>query len=166
MRGLLCALFSLAVARAQTATPAPEATGSVAESVFGSVSGHVYCADTNAPARFATVTLQPAPEKTEASPGKRIAPAPQSAPPATRTGLDGGFHFSVVGPGTYFLVADYPGYVSPIAKLSADELKSKEPSDIEKVEKLLVKVTVAANKDSGSEIELERGAAIAGHRSV
>ncbi|MFY9936978.1 MAG: carboxypeptidase-like regulatory domain-containing protein, partial [Silvibacterium sp.] len=162
MRGLLCALFSLAVARAQTATPAPEATGSVAESVFGSVSGHVYCADTNAPARFATVTLQPAPEKTEASPGKRIAPAPQSAPPATRTGLDGGFHFSVVRPGTYFLVADYPGYVSPIAKLSADELKSKEPSDIEKVEKLLVKVTVAANKDSGSEIELERGAAIAG----
>jgi 5-hydroxyisourate hydrolase-like protein (transthyretin family) len=162
MRGLLCALFSLAVARAQTATPAPEATGNVAQSVFGSISGHVYCADINAPARFATVTLLPAPEKAEGPLGKAKAPTAQSVPPAVRTGLDGSFHFSVVRPGTYFLVADYPGYVSPIAKLSADELKSKEPSDIEKVEKLLVKVTVAANKDSGSEIELERGAAIAG----
>jgi hypothetical protein len=162
MRGLLCALFSLAVARAQTATPAPEATGNVAQSVFGSISGHVYCADTNAPARFATVNLQPAPEKADASSRKQIAPATQSVAPATRTGLDGSFHFSGVRPGTYFLIADYPGYVSPIAKLSADELKSKEQADIEKVEKVLVKVTVAASKDSASQIELERGATIAG----
>jgi hypothetical protein len=29
---------------------------------FGSISGHVYCSDTNAPARLAKVTLMPIPE--------------------------------------------------------------------------------------------------------
>ena len=158
MRALLCSALSLVLARAQTPTPAPDATASIT----GSISGHVFCDDTNAPARFATVTLQAAPEKADVSSGKQAAPAARGDAPATRTGLDGSFHFSGVKPGTYFLITDYPGYVSPIAKLSNDELKSKEESDIEKVEKVLVKVTVAANKDSASEIELEHGAVIAG----
>ena len=154
MLASLSAAACMALAHGQTATSAPETTGSV--------SGHVYCADTNEPARFATVALQAAPVVTDTSLQKRLTPVVRPVTPATRTGLDGSFHFSAVRPGTYFLIADYPGYISPIAKLSAAELKSKEPSDIEKVEKLLVKVTVAANKDSTSEIELERGAAIAG----
>jgi hypothetical protein len=155
---LLFAALAATLAHAQTATPAPQ----TAESVFGSVSGHVFCADTNQPARFATVNLQAAPEKTEGPPEKQVAPVARSVPPATRTGLDGSFHFSAVRPGMYFLIADYPGYVSQIATISPDEINSKKPADIEKVEKLLVKVTVAANKDSAIEIELERGAAIAG----
>jgi hypothetical protein len=158
---LLCAVFGLALAHAQTATPAPEATGSVSGSVFGSVSGHVFCADTNEPARFATVILLPAPQKIETPPAKGIDPA-QSVPPATRTGLDGSFLFPKVKPGTYFLIADYAGYVSPIAKLSPEEIKSKAPADIDKVEQVLIKITVASNKDSTRDLELERGAAIAG----
>jgi hypothetical protein len=153
-RALLCVAFTLTPARAQTATPTPEATGSV--------SGHVYCADTNQQARLATVTLQPAPEKRAVPPTKRIEPEPPSAPPSVRTGLDGSFLFSNVKPGTYFLIADYPGYVSPLATFAPEALRSDAPADIEKVEKALVRITVVANKDSTADIELERGAAIAG----
>ena len=144
----------MVLAHAQTATPAPEVTGSV--------SGHVFCADTNEPARFATVTLQPAPQESEALPGKRIEPGSESAPPVARTGLDGSFLFPKVKSGTYFLIADYAGYVSPLAKLSPKEIASKEPADIEKVDKALIQIRVAANKDSARDLELKRGSAISG----
>ena len=151
---LFFAAVCVGLAHAQMATPAPEVTGSI--------SGHVICADTNEPARFATVMLQPAPQRPEATPEKRADQVVQSGPPATRTGLDGSFSFSKVKPGTYFLIADYAGYVSPLAKLSPKEIASKEPADIEKVEKALVQITVAANKDSARDLELERGSAISG----
>ena len=159
-RGLLCVAFGLAFARAQTATPVPGATH--ASEPTGSVSGHVYCADTNQPARLAVVTLQSAPRKIGAAPAKQVDPDSQSVPPTVRTGLDGSFFFPKVKPGTYFLIADYAGYVSPIAKLSPEEMRSKEPSDIQKIEKALVQIAVAANKDSAQDIQLERGAAISG----
>ncbi len=143
------AAVCVAIAHAQTTPPSPETTGSV--------SGHVFCADTSEPAR-----LQPAPQKLEATPEKRADQVVQSGPPATRTGLDGSFSFSKVKPGTYFLIADYAGYVSPLAKLSPKKIASKEPADIEKVEKALVQITVAANKDSARDLELERGSAISG----
>jgi hypothetical protein len=159
-RGLLCVAFGLALARAQTATPVPEATH--APEATGSVSGHVYCADTNQPARLAVVTLQSAPRKIGAGPPKQVGPDSQSVPPTVRTGLDGSFFFPRIKPGTYFLITDYAGYVSPIAKLSPEEVRSKEPSDIQKIEKALVQIAVAANKDSAQDIQLERGAAISG----
>jgi len=159
-RGLLCVVFSLTLARAQTEAPVPEATH--APEPTGSVSGHVYCADTNQPARLAVVTLQSAPRKIGAEPAKQVDTDSQSVPPTVRTGLDGSFFFPRVKPGTYFLIADYAGYVSPIANLSLAEIRSKEPSDIQKVEKALVQIAVAANKDSAQDIQLERGAAISG----
>jgi hypothetical protein len=159
-RGLLCVAFGLAFARAQTATPVPEATH--APEPTGSVSGHVYCSDTNQPARLAVVTLQSAPRKIGATPAEQVDTDSQSVPPTVRTGLDGSFFFPKVKPGTYFLIADYAGYVSPIAKLSPEEMRSKEPSDIQKVEKALVQIAVAASKDSAQDIQLERGAAISG----
>jgi hypothetical protein len=157
--GLLCVALGLALARAQTATPVPEATH--APEPTGSVSGHVYCADTNQPARLAVVALQSAPRKIGAGPAKQVDIDSQSVPPTVRTGLDGSFFFPKVKPGTYFLIADYAGYVSPIAKLSPEEIR-KEPSDIQKIEKAFVQIAVAANKDSAQDIQLERGAAISG----
>ena len=121
-RGLFCVAFGLALARAQTATSVPEAAP--APEPTGSVSGHVYCADTNQPARLAVVTLQSAPRKIGAGPAKQVDPDAQSVPPTVRTGLDGSFFFPKVKPGTYFLIADYAGYLSPIAKLSPEEMRS------------------------------------------
>lgn len=149
----LCFLALPFCAQPQTQT-APEATGTV--------SGHVYCGDTNAPARFATVMLQSAPHKTATSGGEQHASETQSAPPSVRTGLDGSFHFPKIRPGTYYLIAEYAGYVSPLAKLSADQIRSSAPTDVEKLEKLLDRVTVAAGKEATDDIELERGASIAG----
>jgi hypothetical protein len=152
-RGLLCVAFSLTLARAQTETPAPDATGSV--------SGHVYCADTNQPARLATVTLQPAPRKMESS-GNHIEFGSESAPPATRTGLDGSFFFPDVKPGNYYLIADYPGYVSPLGAFAPHALRTNDSAVYEKVEKALPQVAVNAHKDSAKDIGIERGAAISG----
>lgn len=151
---LFFAAVCMVLAHAQTATPAPDVTGSV--------SGHVFCADTNQPARLAIVTLQPAPHRSEAQRVMESSLEPESVPPTVRTGLDGAFFFLKVKPGTYFLIADYSGYVSPIAKLSPNEITSKDPADVEKVERSLVQVSVVANKDSARDIEVERGAAISG----
>jgi len=121
----------------------------------GSVSGHVYCADTNQPARFATVLLQPPPHK--------FVPTEQPSPsPIARTALDGSFHFTKVKAGTYYLLAEQPGYVSPIAKIPSIDINNPDQAVVENMEKALNKITVAANKDTTAEIELERGAAIAG----
>ena len=150
---LLCFLALPSCAQPQTQT-APEATGTV--------SGHVYCADTSEPARFATIMLQSAPHKDVAADSGQHISAMQAAPASVRTGLDGSFRFPKVRPGNYFLIAEYAGYVSPLAKLSADQIRSSAPADIEKIEKLLDKVTVAAGKEAAADVELERGASIAG----
>jgi hypothetical protein len=105
------------------------------------------------------VILQPQKIETPATNG----PAPMdSAPPSVRTGLDGSFHFAKVKPGTYFLITEFAGYVSPLANFSGDEIRSGKLANAKKIEQTLDKVTVAANKDSASDIEIERGAAISG----
>lgn len=149
---LLCLALSTCV-RAQTQTQTEAAR---------SVSGHVYCGDTNQPARFALVILQPAPQKAADVSTAKKQLGMGAAPSSVRTGIDGSFHFVKVKPGTYFLVTEFAGYVSPLSKIPSDEIRSGKVSDAEKIEKLLEKVTVAANKDSTSDIELERGAAISG----
>lgn len=142
---LLCLVLSTC-AHAQTQTQAE---------VTGSVSGHVFCADTNQPGRFAMVLLQPPPHK--------FAPNEEPTPsPSARTALDGSFHFTKVKPGTYYLLAELPSYVSPIAKVPPIAEDSSIETRAENLEKVLTKITVAANKDTAAEIELERGAAIAG----
>jgi len=121
----------------------------------GSISGRVFCSDTNQPARFATIMIEPPPHK--------LVPNEQPNPsPTARTALDGSFHFPKVKPGTYFLLAEYAGYVSPFAKTPPASGEGTDPAVVEKLEKLLEKITVAANKDTVIEIELERGATIAG----
>jgi hypothetical protein len=143
---LLCIVALSTCAHTQTQTPT-EATGSV--------SGHVFCADTNQPARFATVLLQPPPHK--------FSPTEQPIPsPIARTALDGSFHLTKVKPGTYYLLAEYIGYVSPIATVPAIDVNNSDQAIVENLEKALSKITVVANKDTTAEIELERGAAIAG----
>ena len=128
----------------------------------GSASGHVYCADINAPAPLPPSPCSPLRKRLK----RRLEGADRPGCSICSSGHANGarwqFSFFCRQARDVLSRCRLSKYVSPIAKLSADELKSKEPSDIEKVEKLLVKVTVAANKDSGSEIELERGAAIAG----
>src|SRR5579885_2667060 len=86
-----------------------------ASAATGTVSGHVYCTDTNAPARMATVVLQPAGAIDAITPGedKRI----DSRGEAVQTLMDGSFNIQHVEPGTYYVIASLAGYVSPLAPL-------------------------------------------------
>ena len=71
------------------------------------VSGHVYCADTNAPARMASVILQPAGAIDALKPGgdNHVSSHGESV----ETLLDGSFTIQHVPPGTYYVIASEPG---------------------------------------------------------
>jgi hypothetical protein len=79
------------------------------------VSGRVYCADTNVPARMATVVLQPAEAVDAFSSGKSVSTVAEGV----QTLLDGSFFIPNVVPGTYYVIASLPGYVSPMAPFMA-----------------------------------------------
>lgn len=91
---LLLSLFTLAVtAQSNSAKPATS-----------TVTGHVYCADTNAPARMASVMLEPVRIVDEAgivTSGSHS----QIMMTAVQTGLDGSFMIPKVSPGAYYVIA-------------------------------------------------------------
>ncbi|HEY0307683.1 MAG TPA: carboxypeptidase-like regulatory domain-containing protein [Acidobacteriaceae bacterium] len=70
----------------------------------GSISGHVYCADTSAPARFAQVTLT----SVRTTDTRDFNGGVQTS---STTGLDGSFQIQNVRPGMYYVAATLPGYL-------------------------------------------------------
>lgn len=128
------------------------------------VTGHVYCADTNAPARLATVMLEPA-AILEAAPatGPRNPKADRQVQfGALQTGLDGGYTITDVPPGTYFVVAYKAGYLSPFTRFSLDALAHASPQEREQMMKDLPRVTVQGAQPVSADVRLERGGAISG----
>lgn len=127
----------------------------------GTVSGSVYCADTNALARLASVVLRPVALQ------KHAAGEGPSAPVKVRSVqalLDGTFSISQVAPGTYFVMASMPGYISPLAKLGIKPDALLNPGD-DLRKSLLAEVptvTVQGNMGASVNISLERGAAVSG----
>jgi hypothetical protein len=73
---------------------------------MGSVSGHVYRADTRQPVAGAILHLNPfrAPEQIQGD-------APVPAPLGARTGSDGAYTFAVVEPRDYGVEVEHPGFV-------------------------------------------------------
>ena len=128
---------------------------------FGSILGHVYCSDTNTPARLAKVTLMPIPEDT--GPAEKEAHHPQRTfYTPIQTLLDGSFTMSHFEPGFYYLVVQYPGYVSPVSQLTREDLA--HPSlDMQKfIASVLPTVSVVPNRVTTTDIHIQRGAAIKG----
>ena len=128
----------------------------------GTISGHVYCADTNAPARMATVML-------EGANGVDDYTSEAKEPPpihitSVQTLLDGSFVLQHVAPGSYYVLASAPGYVSPLAAIAdtEDDLRKPDKATKEKYRKLVPRVTVQGNLGASVDIRLERGAAISG----
>jgi Carboxypeptidase regulatory-like domain len=126
----------------------------------GSVSGHVYFAGTNAPARFATVALQPVAVKPDDRPFAEKAKDP--AIHVYPTALDGSFQVPRVPPGTYYVVVKYPGYLSPFSLFSNADLVHPAPDVQQRIAALLPTVTVSANNAANIDIRLTRGASVAG----
>jgi hypothetical protein len=130
--------------------------------VTSTVSGHVYCADTNAPARMATVILQPADAIDAITPGenKNIA----SSGEAARTLLDGSFTIHHVKPGTYYVIASAPGYVSPLASIQVrpQDDPATKGSEPKKPSIPAPRITVEANLPVAVNVSIERGASVSG----
>ena len=130
----------------------------------GSVSGIVLCADTGKPARFAAVSLLPAPAK-DAKPGESAA---ISAEECGQTSLDGSFHLEAVEPGQYYAFASQEGYFNPERAIDLNRVNAKTSDNDQALELLdqwkdqLVLVTVRAHHATALNLSIHRAAEING----
>lgn len=112
----------------------------------GVVSGHVLCADTNAPARLARVMLTPL-------------HAAGGAPGAT-THLDGSYTISDITPGRYLVTAELPGYLSSFSLM--DERTRSHLRTLDKAPAGAVIIDVANGLPVNVDLTLQRGASVSG----
>jgi hypothetical protein len=126
----------------------------------GTVTGRVYCADTNAPARMASVMLEPVRVVDEA--GTADESHTKVTMTAVETGLDGGFAIPEVTPGLYYVIAYKAGYLSPLATFSSDVLSHPSEEDRKRIAATVPKITVEAGLPVSVDLRLERGTAISG----
>ena len=129
----------------------------------GMVAGHVFCSDTQRPARMAAVRLVRVPEKAEPAKGVRQ-PMDGGAPTgdAVETGLDGSYLIPNVKPGDYYLVVDKEGYLIPLAQFTARELAGPDEPTRERVARAVRPITVRADQTTAEDVRLERGASVSG----
>jgi hypothetical protein len=125
------------------------------------VFGYVTCADTRLPARLALVMLHPVvpPPAPVAITGRQIQ---EAATKVVETLLDGSFRISGVAPGDYYVIAEEPGYISPLAQFSKESLSHPTAQMVDQMAALLTPVTVTSNGLSRADVRLIKGAAIAG----
>jgi hypothetical protein len=161
---LLALLLPGLTAHTQNQQDAP----ALAEPQTGIITGYVLCDDTQAPARFASVLIIPIPVS-DAGGKVTAASVPSSALFATlrshdaaKTNLDGEYTLANIPPGSYFVLAELDGYLSPVWQFDEDDLKDMTPETIKKVTALLPAVQVEAGKTVHADITLERGASISG----
>ncbi len=128
------------------------------------VTGHVYLADTNTPARLATVMLEPAGaldnDHDPHPPKDSVAGLVHTS--AVQTLLDGSFVIPKVAPGTYYVVAYKSGYLSPLSTVSKDALEHPTPEDHKRIAGILPRIVVEAGLPVSVDVRLERGAIISG----
>jgi hypothetical protein len=134
---------------------------SVAKHGTGIVTGHVYCADTNAPARMASVQLESVKEAEQRSAAHPRFSGDTPAGGVAQTGFDGAFTLSNVPPGSYYVVAAKAGYLSPRAY--AEDVDNAEPQPAAGQPPIVIpRVDIQADQTASIDIRLERGAAVSG----
>ena len=131
-------------------TPAEPSAAPETPEPAGSVTGTVYCSDTNLPARLAQVVLVP---EFGGSGNPRLA-----AP----TDLEGRFSIFKVPEGKYFAVANYAGYLNPLGIGNQIDLDTLDAEARKHFEARLTSVTVSSKLPAPVSIRLERAAEIDG----
>jgi hypothetical protein len=133
---------------------------SSARHAAGTVTGHVNCADTNAPARMARVRLESAKQDSESNPQNS---SDLQVGGIVQTALDGSFLIPNVPPGSYYVIATLSGYLSPHPGQDVeDDDEAPPPASARKPSVATSKVTVQADQAASIDIRLERGAAVSG----
>lgn len=153
----LLSAASTAQTKSSPALPAPEPTGIA--------SGQVFCSDTNQPARFAKVSLEPIHgEASTAVKGARVQGGAFTGNGVTSvdTALDGSFVITHVKPGSYYVIVSKAGYVSPRAMFTQKEIESPSDDIRALIERALPRVDIENNRTARAEVRLERGGAISG----
>jgi len=131
-----------------------------AKPATGTVTGHVYCADTNAPARMASVKLEPIKDLKRSDASHVTGDVPAGG--VAGTGLDGNFSLSKVPAGSYYVIAVKQGYLSP--RPSDDDSDGAEPQPPAGQPPIVIpRVDLQADQNASIDIRLERGAAISGN---
>ena len=141
------------------------------------VSGHVTCGDTGQPARFASVQLiaeQPNKDPIidpasmgknpdfEKAMAKAMTAMMKGSNLSAITGLDGSFSLDKVPPGTYYVVAQQPGYLSPLTQFSMMERMKADDATLKAVKESAEKIVLEPNQPAHVELRMERGASISG----
>ena len=116
----------------------------------GKLSGTVYCADSNLPARGATIYLF---QITEAGFGSRSGP---------QTDLDGRFFVNDLEEGDYYVIAVFPGYMNLLSSLSQSHLDAMTPEDRKQMLGSLARATVSLSQLAQVSVRLERADGIDG----
>lgn len=119
----------------------------------GRVTGHVYCADTDRPARLATVTVIP--DRTgRTDEGENVI--------SVLTDADGAFIVEHLRDGFYYVIAELPGYLSQISQFTEEQLSRPTAAIFDRMDKALTKVRVQQGTSAEVELRLPRGAAVSG----
>jgi hypothetical protein len=145
-------------------------------SANGTVTGHVFLSDTKRPARKATVYLEPVATLLEDKPNDHgHSQVGGGVTIGVETRFDGSFSFSHLAAGSYYVIASYPGYVSPYVALSLAEDRSQfgpwqplgpsQESAKELVLKTIPQIAIESGQPVTVDVSLERGAAISGNIS-
>jgi hypothetical protein len=166
----VCLVFAASLFGQQPATTAPPA-------LFGQVTGRVICGDTDRPGRFASVQLiAEKPDKAgvidPGSMGKNpdfekavsvvFSTLLKGSDLSGLTGIDGTFTMDKVPPGVYYVVAQLPGYQSPLGRFSQAERMKADEATVKAVESAAEKIVVQANQPAHVELRLERGSSLSG----
>ena len=131
---------------------------------IGSVTGYVYCADTDKPARLARVTMEPVEDfdaiKTDAEGRIERTRAPSNI--VVQTKSDGSYFIDPVPVGAYYILVELPGYLSPLTEFSSDDLNWPDEDAAKRFRAELKAISVANGQTTRVDVRLERGAVITG----
>ena len=122
----------------------------------GTITGQVFCSDTQKPARFASVGATPAFGTTDSNGGYRGSGAIN----VTMTAPDGTFTVKNIPPGVYDLQITFPGYVQPIRLLNL--LANSDPVTLQPWLNMLTRVTVQSGQTTSTIATIYRGADLLG----
>jgi hypothetical protein len=177
MNRLVFILSSAAlVFSSQPAAAQEQAATQTAPSVYTTVRGHVHCGDTGQPARFAAVQLIPEKaQQTQTSDWanvkdskgmaklmeKSMSQAQKGTGLSAVSTIDGSFEMAKVPAGTYYVVAQLSGYLSPLSALSTRDLMMGGADAISRIQALAEKIVVL-DAPVRVDLRLERGGSMNG----